>query len=199
MRKLALSRREFIAGLGAGGGTLLLYALMGGTGSTEALLRPPGAQDENAFLARCLRCQACVRACLTACLEPAPVEFGASKLWTPRFVPRLAKCEFELCDRACAKACPVNALQDIPVDRIKLGIAQIDKPKCLAWEQGLLCLVCQECCTYLAITQDRKSRPHVDANKCVGCGACENICIADSAAIRVLPLSSASSPPGSTS
>ena len=52
-------------------------------GAGEEYRPRPGAQDERDFVARCLRCQECVRACLTGCLQPAGRDFGAGKALTP--------------------------------------------------------------------------------------------------------------------
>lgn len=154
---------------------MLAYALLRG-GSEVPLLRPPGAQDEAEFVSRCLRCQECVRSCLTGCLEPAGREYGAGKLWTPRFNPGLAKCEYELCGRACAEACPVGAIDRPPHDQVRIGTAAVIRSKCIAWRDGKACLICQERCAYQAIEADSRGRPRVNAEKCTGCGACQNTC-----------------------
>ena len=173
---MKVARRDFLA-LGLGGaGALLVYGFLRGSSSTPPL-RPPGAQDEERFLAHCLRCQECVRACMTACLEPAGKEFGASRMWTPRFNPRLAKCEFELCGRACAEACPVGAIKKPPDEEVRIGVARVDRRKCIAWNEGKSCLVCYERCSYQAIEPDSRGRPRVDESRCTGCGACQNTCV----------------------
>lgn len=177
MSPMRITRRDFLA-LGLAGTTVALtYGLWSRRTSAEPLLRPPGAQDEKEFVSRCLRCQECVRACMTKCLEPAGKEFGADKLWTPRFNPALAKCEFELCGRACARACPVGAIRRPPDDEVRIGTAKVDRRKCIAWNKGKDCLVCYERCSYGAIEPDSKLRPHVNPDLCTGCGACQNTCV----------------------
>lgn len=177
MRKLRLARREFLAWGLAGAATALTYGLWPREDGASTLLRPPGAQDEEGFVSRCLRCQECVRACMTGCLEPAGREFGAAKLWTPRFNPALAKCEFELCGRACARACPVGAIRRPDDSEVRIGTAQVNREKCIAWAEGKDCLVCQERCSYGAIEPDSRRRPHVLEERCTGCGACQNTCV----------------------
>jgi ferredoxin len=176
VRDLKIGRRDFLALGLTGSAALLTYGILREKSGT-VLLRPPGAQDESAFTARCMRCGECVRACLTGCLEPAPREFGTSKLWTPRFNPALAKCEFELCGRACAKACPVEAIRKPPDEEVRIGTAAVTRSKCIAWAEDKVCLVCYERCSYQAIESDSRGRPRVIADKCVGCGACQNTCI----------------------
>ncbi|MDY6796213.1 MAG: 4Fe-4S dicluster domain-containing protein [Actinomycetota bacterium] len=176
MKKLKIGRRDFI-GVGlAGAAAALGYGLFHDEAEAP-LLRPPGAQDEEEFLGRCLRCQECVRACPTGCLEPADRDFGTSSLWTPRFNPALAKCDYGLCGRACARACPVGALCDVPDEEVRLGTASVNRSLCIAWAEGKDCLVCQERCAYNAIEFDERGRPHVVSNRCTGCGACQNTCV----------------------
>jgi ferredoxin len=177
MRDLKIGRRDFLALGVTGAGALFAYGLMRDEAAAKPLLRPPGAQDEGEFLSRCLRCQECVRSCLTACLEPAGKEFGTGKLWTPRLNPALAKCEFELCGRACAQACPVGAIRRPPDDEVRIGTAAVTRSKCIAWNEGKACLVCYERCSYAAIETDSRGRPRVIADRCVGCGACQNTCV----------------------
>jgi ferredoxin len=176
MRELRIGRRDFLAVGITGAAALFAFGLMREK-SAAALLRPPGAQDEAEFAVRCLRCQECVRGCMTGCLEPAGKEFGTGKLWTPRFNPSLAKCEFELCGRACAEACPVKAIRRPPDDQVRIGTASVNRSKCIAWAQNKTCLICQERCTYQAIDADSQGRPTVVADRCTGCGACQNTCL----------------------
>lgn len=178
MRKLKVGRRDFLALGMAGAGAVLAHAAWRDTAAgSEPLLRPPGAQDEEAFVTRCMRCQECVRSCMTGCLEPAGREFGTLRLWTPRLNPALAKCEFELCGRACARACPVGAIRRPADGEVRIGTAAVDRSKCIAWNEGKDCLVCYERCSYAAIEADSRGRPRVVAERCVGCGACQNTCV----------------------
>jgi ferredoxin len=175
MRELKIGRRDFLALGATGAASLFAYGLLRDR-SDAPLLRPPGAQDEAEFLSQCLRCQECVRGCLTGCLEPAGKEYGTSKLWTPRLNPGLAKCEFELCGRACAEACPVGAISRPPDSEVRIGTAAVIRSKCISWNEGKACLICQERCAYQAIEADSRGRPRVIADKCTGCGACQNTC-----------------------
>ncbi len=196
MGKLYVSRREFLGMAGVGAGTAALYAVLG---NREPLppLRPPGIEGETEFATRCLRCQECVKACLTQCLEPAGNEYGASKLWTPRFNPELARCEYELCGRACAHACPAGLMELVPDAEVKLGEARITNKHCIVWNQGKDCLICYERCRYQAIGVDDQRRPYMIPENCTGCGACQNTCIAEpTKAIIVYPVGSASTEGG---
>lgn len=184
--KFVIGRREFIESAGVGAVLLAGYGV--GLRKTAApVLRMPGAQDEQAFIARCNRCEACARACPPGCLKPMGLDSGLQKLWTPRFVPRQAGCVFDQCGQACQSVCPTHAIERVEPGQVRIGRAQVNKRTCLAW-RGNPCLVCYERCRFNAISLDRE-RPVVQADKCTGCGACEETCPTGKASIKVLPLS----------
>ncbi len=166
---------------------------------SENALRPPGALIEEDFLAACVRCGQCVRDCPYDTLklaEPSdPVAAG-----TPYFVARNTPCE--MCDDIpCVKACPSGALDPelTNIDDSHMGIAVlIDDETCLNM-QGLRCDVCYRVCPLIdeAITLEthRNIRtgkhaifePRVNTDVCTGCGKCEQACVLEVSAIKVLP------------
>ncbi len=192
-----LGRRELLAGLGAGIvlaplARNLLHLRMAGR-----LVRPPGALPESDFLAACLRCDRCIKACPSGCLQPATLEAGAYGFWTPRAVPRIGACERNC--HLCGQVCPTGAIRRLSLEEksfAKIGTAVVDRSRCLAWEHDRHCLVCDEACPYDAIRAVRDPvglgaalRPWVNREACVGCGACEARCPVDGpAAIQVYSL-----------
>lgn len=158
------------------------------------MIRPPGAVPESEFLARCIACGACMKACPTRALQPCTIEDGAQRLFTPRLVPRVGACD-DKC-HLCGHVCPTGAIRALPLEEkkyVKVGTAVIDRHRCLSWQQNKECLVCDEVCPYNAIearvvdtVKDRYKVPVVFEDYCTGCGLCEYHCpIADSAAIQV--------------
>lgn len=162
-------------------------------------LRPPGALDEERFLAACLRCGLCVRDCPPGNLHLSRGGNGVA-IGTPFFTAREIPCE--MCeDLPCVKACPSGAL-DPALDRIedaRMGVAVlVDQENCLNF-LGLRCEVCYRVCPVIdeAITLEKVSNPRSDrhamllptvhAAHCTGCGKCEKRCVLDEAAIKVLP------------
>ncbi len=165
-------------------------------------IRPPFALDnDDQFSAACIRCGQCVQACPYDMLHLAsllsPMEAG-----TPYFIARDKPCE--MCpDIPCAKACPSGAL-DATQDNIndaRMGLAVLlDHETCLNW-QGLRCDVCYRVCPLIdkAITLERHQNertklhtvfiPTVHSEACTGCGKCEQGCVLEEAAIKVLPMS----------
>ncbi|MGC8604289.1 MAG: 4Fe-4S dicluster domain-containing protein, partial [Desulfomonilaceae bacterium] len=156
------------------------------------LIRPPGSMPEPDFLRLCVRCGLCMKACATNTLQPIWLKSGIEGLFSPSLVPRLAACAVNCV--MCGSVCPTGAIRKLPIEekiQAKIGTAQIDKQKCLVWNRDKKCLVCGEVCPYHAISfqpaEGRKNGvPVVHANRCCGCGWCENKCpVEGSGAINV--------------
>jgi polyferredoxin len=178
----SFTRREILrAGVALTVAVAAAPALSGRAGANP--LRPPGSLEEQEFLARCSRCGRCIKACPGKCLKAMPLSSGAAFL-TPVIIPREARCELTL---DCQKVCPTGAIAALPVEKAIIGIAEIDRTRCLGWAEGKLCLLCREQCPQHAIDADPQHRPSVVEDLCVGCGACENGCPLEDAAIVVRP------------
>jgi MauM/NapG family ferredoxin protein len=156
-----------------------------------ALIRPPGSLEEGRFLARCIRCGECMKVCITNGLQPALFEGGIEGLWTPILVPRTGYCEYNC--TLCGQVCPTGAIARLsPEDKrpVKIGLASIDRSRCLPYANAIPCIVCEEVCPIPqkaiwfenAKVADRSGRlvqvkqPHVDLELCNGCGICEKKC-----------------------
>ena len=196
---LDLSRRRLFQGAGIGLALAAMVKIDPGRKrgmncpvklSSAELIRPPGSVAEDQFVAKCVRCGACMKACPTNGLQPALHEAGIEGFWTPILVPRIGCCT-EQCN-ACGEVCPTDAIEPFKIEdkkKIFIGTAVIERDHCIAWYANKKCLVCDEYCSYIAIkwdVVDGAKRPSVDEAKCVGCGICEFACpIQPSAAIRV--------------
>jgi MauM/NapG family ferredoxin protein len=191
--KFDVSRRAFLYSAGAGVASAFLIPhnpasqLRAGN-----IIRPPGALPEELFLDTCTRCGECMRSCVTNTIQMSLFEAGLEGMWTPHLLMRHAGCE-QTCN-LCGRVCPTQAIRSIPMeDRkyAKIGTAVLKKESCLVWAQDKLCLICDEQCPYNAIVfkvVDGMRRPFVQANKCNGCGICENKCpIEGDSAIIVVP------------
>lgn len=161
------------------------------------LLRPPGALVEKDFLDACLRCGECMKICPTNALQPSFYQAGFEGLFTPVLIPRVGACE-EQCN-LCGHICPTGAIRNLPLEEKQyaiIGNATIERNLCIAWEQGKVCLICDEVCPYDAVefklVVDEIGAikvPFVIEDKCVGCGQCEKGCpVNGPKAIHVTPI-----------
>ncbi len=184
---IQFSRRQVIGGLAAGGIGLAFAPLTQLTGR-RGVIRPPGALPEDEFVRTCILCQECVRVCPTGGLRPTFLESGLAGIGTPQLIPRQGGCALNpSCPDLCAQVCPVGAIRPLQPDQIRLGLASVDRSLCLAWDQGVKCIVCVEACLVDA-AQFYNGRVTVDPNKCTGCGRCESGCPVAGSAIRVYTL-----------
>lgn len=164
-RGLLVAGGAFASMFAVGG---VAYALQG----DGELLRPPGAQDQERFLATCLKCNRCQTACPQTCLRTGVLEDGVLNWRTPIMDFHRGVCDF--CG-ACEDVCPSGCISGARDESLAIGIAEVDRERCIAWMQGG-CQVCVEACPYEALSLDDAKRPVVDQEKCNGCGACEHAC-----------------------
>jgi ferredoxin-type protein NapF len=207
--QIDLGRRRVVAALGAG---VLWGSAMKASASeyqgtmrryhhNNKAMRPPGALPESEFLAACTRCAECMKVCPTNALQPAFLETGMQGIWTPLLVPSIGPCA-EKCT-SCGDVCPTGAIRPFTWQdkryKIKMGLANVNRSTCVAWNGGRDCIVCAEVCPYSAVifkdtfddtlpkdptqpltaTGNRgrmKRVPTVDEKLCTGCGLCEYHC-----------------------
>jgi len=165
------------------------------------LIRPPGATEEDNFLARCVRCGNCIKACPNNALQPSLFEGGLESLWTPVLVPHIGFCAPNC--TFCSEVCPTGAIGKLSVqdkgwiqlapkqNPVRLGTAFYDHGRCLPWANGVECGFCEKACPvtpkaiYFEEAEVTKrtgetvkiKRPVIDLSRCVGCGACERFCV----------------------
>ena len=192
-RPSTVSRRGFVAGLiafAAGGGSGLIVRWKSGS----IPLRAPGVSDEAEFLAKCVGCGTCMAVCPTGGLLPFMSGTRLDAVFTPKLVPSVGAC-LPNCT-ACGRACPTGAIARIRVEdkpKVRIGLAVIDRSRCLPWAKRERCFVCENHCprVYGAIemrpTGDGVMLPHVRGRQCTGCGLCEHECPEE--AIRVVAVS----------
>ena len=195
------NRRQVLAALAA---SLAGVALAGVEPITQrqpaTMIRPPGANPVE-FTALCARCAACVRVCPTQGLQPSLFEGGVQNVLVPRLVPRLGYCSFNC--NACGQVCPTGAIAPLSLgvkQQTVMGLASVDRDRCLPWAHNIPCIVCEEACPIddKAIKLEEVEvvdaqgetvvlqRPSVVQETCIGCGICEYQCpMGGEAAIRV--------------
>ena len=145
---------------------------------------PPGAISLRHLTNHCTGCQLCVAACPNGVLRPSG---DLETLMQPRSSYERGYCRPE-CTR-CSEACPSGAI--INIDKaekssIQVGHAVWIKENCIPLTDGVACGNCARHCPSGAITMvaaDPENTdpyapeiPVVNEERCIGCGACENLC-----------------------
>ena len=101
--------------------------------SKENLLRPPGALDEDTFLASCIKCGQCLQVCPPQIIKLANISEGFG-IGTPYIIPQEGACI--LCKGLpCVLACPTGALDHHISEgsEADMGLAVLSQPEtCLA-------------------------------------------------------------------
>jgi ferredoxin-type protein NapG len=86
----------------------------------------------------------------------------------------------------CSEICPSGALQDVKIDEVKIGQAELDRKRCHTWEGFIICRSCFERCPLKGkATILEKGIYPVITDKCAGCGICEHVC--PTRAIETIP------------
>lgn len=143
---------------------------------------PPGARSWKHMSSKCTACQLCVSACENKVLRPST---DLNHFMQPVMSYEDGYCRPEC--HACSSVCPANAIENIGVETkasTKIGTAVFIKKNCISLEGEWECGNCARHCPTGAIEMvpsdpdDESSplMPAVDETRCIGCGACENLC-----------------------
>ena len=192
--KVSASRRAFLAGSAAFVATAAVKAqkmkVDGGLAAIEDKVAPQreqhilpsGALSARQFAQHCTSCQLCVSACPNGVLRPSS---DLSRLMQPEMSYERGYCRPE-CTR-CADVCPTGAIRPITREEkssVQIGHAVWIRKNCIPVRDGQSCGNCERHCPTGAIQmvpleEDGKKRlkiPVVNTERCIGCGACENLC-----------------------
>lgn len=192
--KVDTARRGFMAGVGAVAFAAAVKAqdktVDGGLAviadkkipARKTPIVPPGAQSLRHFAQHCTGCQLCVSVCPTGVLRPSS---GVLTLMQPESSYERGYCRPE-CTR-CSEVCPAGAITKITrADKssIQIGHAVWIKDNCIPLTDGVECGNCARRCPVGAITMvpsdpdnaESPKIPVVNDERCIGCGACENLC-----------------------
>lgn len=145
-------------------------------------ITPFGSESVEKFYKHCTACQLCVTVCPNNVLRPSS---RLEHLMQPEMSFEKGYCRPE-CVK-CSEICPAGAILKItPEEKTewKVGTAGVDYDLCVVNRDGVSCGNCAHHCPVGAIRMVRKNPddekspriPSVNEEKCIGCGACENLC-----------------------
>lgn len=143
---------------------------------------PPGAQSLRNMATHCTACQLCVSVCPNGVLRPSA---RLETLMQPESSYERGYCRPE-CTK-CSEVCPAGAILKISAadkSSIQIGHAVWVKENCIPLTDGVECGNCARHCPTGAIQMVPSDEhnpgspkiPVVNAERCIGCGACENLC-----------------------
>lgn len=143
---------------------------------------PPGAWSARHFARHCTACQLCVSACPNNVLRPST---ELARLMQPELSYERGYCRPE-CTR-CSDVCPAGAIRLITIEdksSTRIGHAVWIRKNCIPLTDGVECGNCARHCpsgAILMVPSDNGNPnsvriPVVNAERCIGCGACENLC-----------------------
>lgn len=141
-------------------------------------IAPPGALSLRNLHQHCTACQLCVSACPNGVLRP---QTDLENFMQPESSYERGYCRPE-CTR-CSDVCPAGAIRPIDTadkSSIQIGHAVWIKDNCIPLTDGVECGNCARHCPTGAITMVESESglkiPAVNTERCIGCGACENLC-----------------------
>lgn len=148
----------------------------------EKPLTPPGSESIDNFYQHCTACQLCVAECPNNVLRPSK---SLDHFMQPEMSFEKGYCRPE-CTK-CSHVCPAGAIKPITREEkttYKLGTAVVDLSLCVPYTTGDKCGNCARHCPVGAIMLVKKDPsdkdsvriPSVNESRCIGCGACENLC-----------------------
>lgn len=145
-------------------------------------LVPPGAKGLRNMRTHCTGCQLCVSVCPNQVLRPST---KLETLMQPEMSYERGYCRPE-CTK-CSEVCPAGAILKLtPADKsaTQIGHAVWVEKNCVPLRDKVACGNCARHCPTGAITMvpsdaddaDSLKIPVVNVERCIGCGACENLC-----------------------
>ncbi len=171
--KFSLKRRQLIIGTAV----IAVFGSMIKTGlvlkdklveKVKDIILPAGAVDKDRLANKCLNCNLCVQNCPNKILVKTDENFPAVHI---DYSKGKKLCKFD-CHK-CGEVCPSGAIKRLTLEQkqnTRIGMAMIIEDKCKH------CNACVSACPKGAIIKVEGKAPILNAQKCIGCGACKATC-----------------------
>lgn len=157
----------------------------------QTRITPPGSESARHLYQHCTACQLCVTNCPNDVLRPST---DLKHFMQPESSYEKGYCRPEC--TTCGDVCPVGAIKPITVEQkssTQIGHAVWVRDNCVVLTDEVTCGNCARHCPTGAIQmvalegegpapkdrrqEDRRRKiPVIDEERCIGCGACENLC-----------------------
>ncbi len=145
-------------------------------------ITPPGSHGARHFTTHCTACQLCVSACPNGVLRPSS---SLDRFMQPEISYERGYCRPECTE--CSAVCPAGAIQPIDVAQksaIQTGHAVWIEKNCVVLTDDVVCGNCARHCPtgaismidYIKDSSEVAQIPAINIERCIGCGACENLC-----------------------
>lgn len=144
-------------------------------------LTPPGSLSARHFAQHCTACQLCVSKCPNDVLRPST---SLDNFMQPKMEFDRGYCRVEC--NYCSSVCPTGAIKPISLEEkssTQVGHAVLIMKNCISAQGEASCGNCERHCPTGAIQMvnlngdpEKPLVPAINEARCIGCGACENLC-----------------------
>ncbi len=182
------SKRRFLSATVTTGiaATSLLAQKMTGVSLKKELKRqqpiaPPGVQNIDRLLQKCISCHLCVTKCPSHVIKPALFEYGLGGIMQPKLYFNHGFCSYDC--TVCGDVCPTGAILPLTKEEkhhTQMGQVNFIIENCIVYYDETSCGACSEHCPTQAVSmipyKGSLTIPHIEPSICVGCGGCEYVC-----------------------
>ncbi len=144
-------------------------------------IAPPGVQNIDRLLQKCISCHLCVTKCPSHVIKPALFEYGLGGIMQPKLYFDHGFCNYDC--TVCGDVCPTGAILPLTKDEkhhTQMGQVNFIIENCIVYYDETSCGACSEHCPTQAVSmipyKDSLTIPHIEPSICVGCGGCEYVC-----------------------
>jgi polyferredoxin len=144
-------------------------------------IAPPGVQNINRLLQKCISCHLCVTKCPSHVIKPALFEYGLGGIMQPKLYFDRGFCSYDC--TVCGDICPTGAILPLTKEEkhhTQMGQVNFILENCIVYYDETSCGACSEHCPTQAVSmvpyKGSLTIPHIEPSICVGCGGCEYVC-----------------------